>query len=72
VIILLVENIFKGVSSWSVFNATGGPKLVEMFVLVIVVGVMLALVSRWIPKFLIRPIVVICVFGIIYFVVKTA
>jgi hypothetical protein len=68
-----VENIFKGVSSWSIFKATGGPGLIKFFLLTIVFGVLLGLAAKWlrIPNFLISPIVGAGSILIIYYVVTT-
>lgn len=70
---LLVENIIGGVSTWSMWNAGGGPQLLWFFIYVIVFGAILGIVARKvpIPQFLIKPLVVVGLLAIISFWVKS-
>lgn len=54
-----MKNIFEGVEQDAVWKATGGPKLVQLISAVIIFAIVLAIFSKFIPRWLLRPLVAV-------------
>jgi hypothetical protein len=59
--------IFEGVDKDLVWNSAGGPKLLQFVIIIMIFGVILGLVARWLPKVIARLIVFIGILAIFYF-----
>lgn len=60
-----MKNIFEGIEHDAAWKATGGPKLLQLISAVIIYAIVLIIFSKFIPNWLVRPLVGIGVLVII-------